>query len=551
MSKLASTRLVISIAIFFVAMRLWLSSIMQISAEPGQFYDDGLYVNLAVELLAGNWLGNYNNLTLIKGPGYPLWLAFNSLIGTPLLLSQSILYVISSALLTISLRSTINNKPLLLLLFILLLFNPFIETRVMREGIYPSLFMLVCAGFIGIYSEACESKTRMTAWSALAGFSLLWFWITREEGIWIFPLVLLLILATSRSIHSRSLNDKFSRYFIVFAPVLIAILGISTLALINFIYYGKFINIEIKDNPLLSAYGALTRVSHEQYIRYLDVPKEVRYKIYAVSPAFAELKPYLDEGRSPLIESWKKLTCGMYPKTCGDIGGNWMMWAFRDAVFLAGYHTSASQAAKFYEKVAAEVNTACDNGFLSCGSARSSLATPLRRELWVPFRDAIRSGAERILSLPVPPYAFENPASHGTNPKDLMTEKFLAITHGNLAPEGGYHKSMGHDPMQSIIKIYRYLLGALYYVVPIYYLLILTKKSSKQNIISLLITGTLLSVMLRLGLLAFLDVTSFPTLFNWTSYLVPFYPPLLLLLFLFLFEIYSRLTAHDNHKLSY
>ena len=57
--------------------------------------DDQLFINLAHSILNGDWLGSYNNMTLIKGPFYPLFLAANHLTHIPLLITEQILYIVA------------------------------------------------------------------------------------------------------------------------------------------------------------------------------------------------------------------------------------------------------------------------------------------------------------------------------------------------------------------------------------------------------------------------------------------------------------------------
>ena len=44
-------------------------------------HDDGLFIARAKDLAQFHWLGAYNQMTLAKGPGYPLFLAFSSVLG--------------------------------------------------------------------------------------------------------------------------------------------------------------------------------------------------------------------------------------------------------------------------------------------------------------------------------------------------------------------------------------------------------------------------------------------------------------------------------------
>src|SRR5215813_118144 len=66
------------------ALKLWFTAAQLMGAVVPAGYDDGLYLTLAHHLIHGEWLGPYNIVTLLKPPGYPLWIAANSFIGLPL-----------------------------------------------------------------------------------------------------------------------------------------------------------------------------------------------------------------------------------------------------------------------------------------------------------------------------------------------------------------------------------------------------------------------------------------------------------------------------------
>ncbi|MER2528799.1 MAG: hypothetical protein ABTR07_12795, partial [Candidatus Competibacter denitrificans] len=73
------------VIILFILTKLWLVSDQGLVAFAHAAHDDLLFVRLANYLIQLEWLGPYNNLTLIKGPFYPLWIAITFLIGIPLL----------------------------------------------------------------------------------------------------------------------------------------------------------------------------------------------------------------------------------------------------------------------------------------------------------------------------------------------------------------------------------------------------------------------------------------------------------------------------------
>ncbi|MGH2687619.1 MAG: hypothetical protein ACRDKW_02260, partial [Actinomycetota bacterium] len=54
--------------------------------------DEYLFLSQALELVRGRWLGPYSAVTLAKGPGYPLFLAANHVLGLPVSMGQALLY---------------------------------------------------------------------------------------------------------------------------------------------------------------------------------------------------------------------------------------------------------------------------------------------------------------------------------------------------------------------------------------------------------------------------------------------------------------------------
>ena len=51
---------------------------------PNNVHDDGLFMRLATNLASRLWLGDLNQFTFLKGPGYPAFLAVASVSGLPL-----------------------------------------------------------------------------------------------------------------------------------------------------------------------------------------------------------------------------------------------------------------------------------------------------------------------------------------------------------------------------------------------------------------------------------------------------------------------------------
>lgn len=418
------------IFIILSVLKLWLVAAIPLTAIGTAGHDDRLFLNLAHFLAKGEWLGVYNQLTLAKGPMYSIWLAFNFHLGLPLLFAQHLLYLCAGLILVIALRKVVKYSLILIFLYALIIFSPHLEvvTRVVREGIYPALSILVLAGLIGLYTNRSNRLTIFGLWATFLGVILTALWLTREEGVWIMPSVILIMAYVVLLIYrSEQLSSVFwKRTALCLLPLFILFGGLQLVSVINKIYYNTYTVVEVKSDSFVSAYGALLRVKHPNWKRYLPVPKEVRQSIYQVSPAFQELEYFLEQK----LTQWYRPGCRHYPETCGDIAGGWFMWALRDAVALAGYSQSGEMADRYYSNLAKEVNIACDSGLLDCLSERATLMPPLTQAHLKPTLQAFGQGIKSFImgfSYPINKHL----ASQGT--EDLLM-LFRDMTREQLAP---------------------------------------------------------------------------------------------------------------------
>jgi hypothetical protein len=380
--------------------------------------DDRLFVELAKNISEGRWLGVYDNKTLIKGPVYPLWIAIISRADLPLLLSQHLLYILACLFFIYAIGPVVKRKWHLLIMFGFLLFNPmtytdWIMNMAYRAGIYPALTLFVISTTLKILINGDVSVTRRFLWSSALGFFLSAFWLTREESIWILPFFVgILAWEGARIFRDRGLLSIRLETSLWAVPFLVLLVAMGTVSMVNHIYYGNFAPIEIKTEPFRSAYGALLRVKQKPFRPAVPVSKETREAIYGVSEAFRELKPFLegDIGKRfiPDLYSVKQnyekglvnardaygikrllgqdksgIWRGIWDRSGpdnGDILGISFLWVFRDAVAAAGHYGDWATARKFYIRLAAQVNMACEEGRLDCLSERSSLLPSWRRD---------------------------------------------------------------------------------------------------------------------------------------------------------------------------
>ena len=339
-----------------------LSMNFPISIISHNIHDDALYMVLGQYLSNGDWLGPYNQMTLAKGSGYPIFLSINKLIGIPVTLSIAILHLTSCWLIAISIKKLPIGIFLQLTSYLIIIFHPILlPLRILRENIYHSLTMMIVSGAIIITTASYKKKEKQ--YIPFFGIVLGFFWITREEGVWILPGLLFLLLAKLYQLKHENLPiKKFVYQIAIFASF--AYLPVLTVSFANMYKYGKFDNVEFKSAEFSTALESLNSVQAGKTIPYLPVSREKRMAIYAISPSFNELQDYFETKGT----FWTKFGCQVHPHTCGDYAGGWFVWALRDAVAELGYYENPQKAAAFYQRITDEIAASCKEGLISCSS---------------------------------------------------------------------------------------------------------------------------------------------------------------------------------------
>jgi hypothetical protein len=324
-------------------------------------HDDALFWTQAQNLISGKWLGEYNQMTMAKGPSFSFFLALNYLLGTPITLFVAVFYAFASWVLVRELKRVGLNRWLGLLSYSLILFHPsMIPTRVIRDNIYPSLTLIALAGVLRLLTIKSLTPHNLFI-TSMFGISLGFFWLTREEGVWVAITVLML---TAWSLWNVRRNAPSRKALILTITTMVISAGVivGSVGLLNFYSYGKFTVNDFRDSSFSRAVKVLESVREGPEQAYLPVSEQKRKLLYRISPTFAELKPFLDDDPN----FWREPGCRAYPDTCGDIAGGWWRWALRDAASRGGYYTNPQSADAFYRRLTSEVASACESGRIGC-----------------------------------------------------------------------------------------------------------------------------------------------------------------------------------------
>jgi len=329
-------------------------------------HDDGHFMFQAKSISEGQWLGPYDGMTLIKGPGFPLFLVLGRITGLPYPIPLAAFEFTSFALLSFVVSRLANSPRLGIVLLTTLAAFPWMWSgallRVFRDGFYASLlFMFLALSFLVIWSEL----RRKWLVAIAAGLVFGWMAITREETPWLFPAVLAMA-ACFFMVEKRKSRALAGSVLIFLCAVLSSAVPSVLVATMNYTKYGVFLVTDFTERNFREALRALYSVEAGARIAYMPASRAARLASYDQSPTFARLRDALD-GDPAKLAGWQSPGCSMHGGPfCGDYAGGWFMWAFRDAVADIGEYRTPQAAIEFYRSMAAEINGACREGRLSC-----------------------------------------------------------------------------------------------------------------------------------------------------------------------------------------
>ncbi len=392
-----------------------------LALNPTAVHDDGLFMRLGSYLSEGKWLGPFNQFTLMKGPGYPAFLALGHWLGISVSLAHALFHCATITFFVVVAHRFVGSLVLSGVLLALLLWHPISMTEPMlgvsREEIYYGQILIVLAALLYALFYASGNK-QGNLFATLGGAVLGWSWLTREEGVWIIPAIGLLLavagLCAFRKQRIQALTGTVLIFFGVFTATQICFRGT------NWLVYGKFVGVDVKERSFERALGAIHSIRSGGVQPFVSITRAARKQVYSVSPAFASLSRYFD---TPPDQGWAGLTCNLAPSLCGEIGAGWFLWALRDAAAADGHYQTPAKASAFFAQIADEIVAACASGALECSPQLIPAIPPVN---WQQIAELLPSRvlrACRLLIMAHPPLQFNR--SSGTRDQLDASLRFL------------------------------------------------------------------------------------------------------------------------------
>lgn len=356
--SLSKTRQIFCVLlILFTLFRIFLFLRTPLDAMGNTPHDDLLLLNHAQSLIQGNWLGDYNNTTLVKGISFPLFVAVCNWLCIPYMLGVAFLYIGSILLFLQAIRPITGNFYLQSLIYLFLLYSPAMLSKSTGQRPYnmtliPSAILLVTGTCIGLFLRRTRSPRKLLPWGLASGAGLSFFWYVREDSIWLMPFV---VISLGISIFcilrlASPKKEKLTAAGLMTLPLWMLLAASLTISGINHHFYGTFTTNERTKTSFSQVMSDLVQLDSPQVRQDVWVSRETVDKAMMHSPTLAFIRTSIDK----IYESSWAVE--------GEISGDIIAWALRDAAADAGYFTDGAVSRSFFQSVHKELQKAYENG---------------------------------------------------------------------------------------------------------------------------------------------------------------------------------------------
>ncbi len=374
-ARLASATLIALICLY----KFQIASVMPLSVSMFHYGDDTWFFLKAVSIFSGDWLGNeYDLYTLIKGAGYPGFLAFCAKLGINPRIATDILYITACLVFYRVLRLININRAIAIAGFSLIVMNPVtlstIWSGLVRQTLYLPLSILFLSSLIAIIHCAAHNKhyTKSLPWFFLCTISLAIAWNTREESIWMALTALpVFIFVMVRSIQAWAIANLVGNLIGVTLAALTPYAVTTYIAQINLDKYGVEATVDFKEPTFSRAWNAILSLNTQPSIYNIDSIKghtedhwnlETLEKLLKISDATRLVIHQLiteDQTQYKVYET----------RINGGIG----IWSLKHALHSAGYYRDGPSTLAFLETLADDIEKYCDDSPLNCNPPIVSL----------------------------------------------------------------------------------------------------------------------------------------------------------------------------------
>lgn len=309
-------------------------------------YDDGLMIRNYSFLKMGKYLGaNYFKTTLVKGPLFSILMFVISLYKVNYASIFTVLYILVSLFVMFSLKDIIKNKKYLLLIYVVLLFNPATYSQDLFQRLYRnSITITEFLFFFGVVIRVLFNDKNKILNYSLLGLSLSFMFLTREDNLWVYPILLFIVLYTfikNKSIKTILINS---------IPFIILIGILNLVSLVNYKHYGIYTYNEIQKSEFHNTYKKILQIKDKEKIDNVAIPRSTLYMLADNAKSFNFTKEEIDDYYKQLKLEDEEI-----------YNGN-IIWYLRDIIYCHNKFMSGKESEKYYKKLGKEIDKLFLNG---------------------------------------------------------------------------------------------------------------------------------------------------------------------------------------------
>jgi hypothetical protein len=381
----------LSVLIIFLSSLLIRIIIPQIPRIDGM-HDDFLMLQLADNLLNSKWLGLWNStewpiLTLLKPPGYPIFLALAIKFNIAPAVLCFCIYQLGTFFIYRFLKNSGINRRIIIFSLIIMSFNPamfaFSSSIIYRDVFSTALLMLSIGLSLNYYSLQSGLReyskiylTKLIVNSLLYSVVLSWSFLVKRDA---FLLILLNLVLTSIFIYftcrkTMPLKNSIIFAFIFIAPLIITLGTDQIIKKINYNYYGVRLVEDNLSGNFAELLGVLASVKYgNEQPDFFITDDEIDF-LTEKGQNFRLLKKYFESNNV-----WKSTSCSIFGP-CGSSNG-FFQHELRDAIYSTGKINSAEDFQSFSLILSREVRDICLVYKIDCSGVSIMPATRSIKEL--------------------------------------------------------------------------------------------------------------------------------------------------------------------------
>lgn len=355
-----------------------------LDVQQWQWADDALFFDNGNAMINNfgkiPWLGPFTEVLLAKNQMLPLFTALSISSGISLRTLEFCLYAPLPLLFLFGLRPLhLPKVPLFYMATLCLLFIPAagLSLRLGRTTLFGAMVLYTMLFMTTYLVHIVMLQRNSRVWIFLTGIGIGCATMTREEGIWLFApaLLALLVSVVLGRIHPL-------RWPLLVTVLLLAAgyqLPSTAFSLLNYQSYGIFSPSLRQNESHKTLYSLLASIEPDKKSRYVPCSTSARKAVYAVSPKFRELKPFLEgsatddlatnRGHHYISGWWDRLEEREFFVSTFE-------WALTRAIYLSG-RTSSVDFLGFCDDVTQEIRQAIDSGKVTAGKSGLGLLPPL------------------------------------------------------------------------------------------------------------------------------------------------------------------------------